>query len=114
MDKLIEYPNLIKRILTEYVELSNRHPNPDIETFLIVDEAKAHYIWMNLGWQNGERINGMTVYVRIRDGKFWIEEDWTEDGIATDLVDAGVPREDIVLAFHEPKMRQYTDFAVAS
>ena len=28
----------------------------------------------------------MTVYVRIRDGKFWIEEDWTEDGIATDLV----------------------------
>ncbi|BAU42029.1 MULTISPECIES: XisI protein [Cyanophyceae] len=114
MDKLIEYSNLIKRILTEYVELSNRHPNPDIETFLIVDEAKAHYIWMNLGWQNGERVTGMTVYVRIRDGKFWIEEDWTEDGIATDLVSAGVPREDIVLAFHEPKMRQYTDFAVAS
>ncbi|WP_445251347.1 element excision factor XisI family protein, partial [Microcoleus sp. herbarium5] len=24
----------------------------------------------------------MTVSVRIRDGKFWIEEDWTEDGIA--------------------------------
>ncbi|MGI0484740.1 XisI protein [Pantanalinema rosaneae CENA516] len=114
MDKLIEYSNLIKRILTEYVELSNRHPNPDIETFLIVDEAKAHYIWMNLGWQNGERVTGMTAYVRIRDGKFWIEEDWTEDGIATDLVSAGVPREDIVLAFHEPKMRQYTDFAVAS
>lgn len=114
MDKLTEYPKLIKRILAEYVELSNRHPNPDIETFLIVDEAKSHYIWMNLGWQNGERVTGMTVYVRIRDGKFWIEEDWTEDGIATNLVSAGVPREDIVLAFHEPKMRQYTNFAVAS
>lgn len=114
MDKLIEYSNLIKRLLTEYVELSNRHPNPEIETFLIVDEAKSHYMWMNLGWQNGERVTGMTVYVRIRDGKFWIEEDWTENGIATDLMNAGVPREDIVLAFHEPKMRQYTDFAVAS
>jgi XisI protein len=114
MDKLAEYPKLIKRTLTEYVELSNRHPNPDVETFLIVDEAKFHYIWMNLGWQNGERVTGMTVYVRIRDGKFWIEEDWTEDGIATDLVRAGVPKEDIVLAFHEPKLRQYTDFAVAS
>jgi hypothetical protein len=114
MDKLIEYPKLIKRILTEYVELSNRHLDPDIETFLIVDEAKAHYIWMNLGWQNGDRAAGMTAYVRIRDGKFWIEEDWTEDGIAADLVRAGVPKEDIVLAFHEPKMRQYTDFAVAS
>lgn len=114
MDKLTEYPKLIKRILTEYVELCKVNTNSGIETFLIVDESKAHYIWMNLGWQNGDRISAITVYVRIRDGKFWIEEDWTEDGIATDLVRAGVPKEDIVLAFHEPKMRQYTDFAVVS
>lgn len=114
MDKLTEYPKLIKRILTEYVELSNRRPQPDIETFLITDEQNGHYMWMNLGWQKGYRITGMTVYVRIRNGKFWIEEDWTEDGIATDLVRAGVPKEDIVLAFHEPGMRQYTDFVVAS
>ena len=113
MDKLIEYQTLIKRILTEYVELSNRHPSSDIETFLIVDEAKAHYIWMNLGWQNGDRVTGMTVYVRIREGKFWIEEDWTENGIATDLIREGIPKEDIVLAFHEPKMRPYTEFVIA-
>ncbi|WP_308796224.1 element excision factor XisI family protein [Tolypothrix sp. FACHB-123] len=31
--------------------------------------------------------------------------------MANDLVSAGVPKEDIVLAFHEPKMWQYTDFA---
>jgi hypothetical protein len=37
-----------------------------------------------------------------------------EEGIATDLVRAGVAKEDIVLAFHEPKMRPYTDFAIAS
>lgn len=114
MDKLTEYPKLIKRILAEYIELCNRRSRPDIETFMIVDDAKGHYIWMNLGWQNGERFAGMTVYVRIRDSKFWIEEDWTEEGIATDLVRAGVPKEDIVLAFHEPKMRHYTNFAVAS
>ncbi|XZN97297.1 MAG: XisI protein [Microcoleus sp.] len=114
MDKLTEYPKLIDRILTEYIELCNRRPQPDIETFLITDAKNGHYMWMNLGWQKGERITGMTVYVRIRDGKFWIEEDWTEDGIATDLLRAGVPKEDIILAFHEPEMRQYTDFAVAS
>jgi RimJ/RimL family protein N-acetyltransferase len=100
--------------LTEYIELCNRRNHPDIETFMIVDEAKGQYIWMNLGWQNGERFTGMTVYVRIRGNKFWIEEDWTEEGIATDLVRAGVAKEDIVLAFHEPKMRPYTDFAIAS
>jgi XisI protein len=114
MDKLTYYPELIKQILTDYIELTNLHSHLDLEQFLIVDEAKANYIWMNLGWQNGERVTGMTVYVRIRDRKFWIEEDLTEDGIANDLVQAGVPHEDIVLVFHEPKMRKYTDFAAIS
>ena len=114
MDKLTEYPQLIKQILTEYIELCNRNPKSEMETFLLVDESKAHYLWMNLGWQQGVRVAGMTVYVRIREGKFWIEEDWMQDGIATDLVRAGVPKEDIMLAFHEPKMRPYADFAVMS
>ncbi len=113
MDKLTHYPQVIKSILNEYIELCNRRSDRDIETFLIVDEPNGHYIWINLGWQNGKRITGMTVYVRLRNGKFWIEEDWTEEGIANELVRVGVPKEDIVLAFHEPKMRQYTEFAVA-
>lgn len=113
MDKITDYPKLLKRILTEYVELCNRRPNRDVETFLVIDEEHGDYIWMNVGWQNGERVCGMTVYVRIRNGKFWIEEDWTEDGIATDLVREGVPKEDIVLAFHDPETRKYTDFAAA-
>lgn len=53
----------------------------------------------------------MTVYVRICDGKFWIEEDWTEEGIANELIRLGVPKQDIVLAFQDPKMRQHTEFA---
>jgi hypothetical protein len=33
-------------------------------------------------------------------------------GIANELVNLGVPKEDIVLAFHEPLVREYTGFAV--
>ncbi|HEY9835346.1 MAG TPA: XisI protein [Vampirovibrionales bacterium] len=111
MDRMSEYPQLIERILTEYIELCNRRPNPSFESFLIADKVNHHYIWMNLGWEKGDRINEMTVYVRIRDGKFWIEEDWTEEGIANELIRLGVPKQDIVLAFQEPKMRQHTEFA---
>jgi hypothetical protein len=32
--------------------------------------------------------------------------------VANELVDAGIPREQIVLAFHHPKKRKYTEFAV--
>lgn len=113
MDKLIEYPKIIKRILSEYVELSNRRSNPNIEKFVIADEECGQYIWMKLGWENGRRIQHIAVYVRLRDGKFWIEEDWTEDGIAADLLREGIPKEDIVLAFHDPETRKQTDFAAA-
>ena len=37
----------------------------------------------------------------------------TEEGLANQLVKAGVPREDIVLAFQHPSTRKLTDFAVA-
>jgi hypothetical protein len=33
--------------------------------------------------------------------------------IITGLLEAGVPKEDIVLAFHPPEMRALTDLAVA-
>jgi hypothetical protein len=37
----------------------------------------------------------------------------TEEGIATRLRDAGIPREESVLAFYAPQKRQYTEFAVS-
>jgi len=53
------------------------------------------------------------VYVRLRNRKFWIEEDWLEHGITTDLFRAGVPKEDIVPAFYPPEIRPMTEFAAA-
>ncbi|MFM6307282.1 MAG: element excision factor XisI family protein, partial [Dolichospermum sp.] len=37
----------------------------------------------------------------------------TEVGIANELVELGVPKEDIVLGFQLPSVRKYTDFAVS-
>jgi XisI protein len=113
MDKLTEYRQIIRKIIGEYVELDNRDPDPGVESYLIADEQGDHYFWVSLGWKNNRRIDSVHVFVRLRNGKFWIEEDWTEEGIATELVDAGVPHEDIVLAFQPPEMRKYTDFAAA-
>ena len=33
--------------------------------------------------------------------------------MAQELVEAGVPKQDIVLAFHAPYKRKFTDFAVS-
>lgn len=111
-NKLIRYRQIIKQILNRYVELINRHPTPNRETEVVFDEEHDHYMLVNLGWSQKQRIQGNTLHLRLRNGKIWIEEDWTEQGIATDLLEAGIPKEDIVLAFHHPTMRPLTEFAV--
>lgn len=113
MDKIKKYQEVLKRLMTKYVELDNRQPNPEVEHLLLMDEERGHYVWLNLGWPKGERLNAPTIYARLKDGKIWIEEDWTDFGIANDLLREGVPQEDIVLALHHPEERAYTDFAVA-
>jgi hypothetical protein len=113
MEKTSRYRELIKHLLSDYANLINRRPHPGKETEVIFDEARDHYLLVNVGWIGQRRIRGTTVYVRIRDGKFWIEEDWLEHGIVADLVDAGVPKEDIVLAFQPPEIRPSTEFALA-
>jgi hypothetical protein len=37
----------------------------------------------------------------------------TEEGVATALLAADIPKKDIVLAFHSPAKRCFTEFAVA-
>ena len=38
---------------------------------------------------------------------------WTEAGIATELMRLGIPSNEIVLAFQPPEVRQFTEFAIA-
>jgi hypothetical protein len=73
----------------------------------------VQWIVARYGWQQGRRVRGPTVYVRLKNGKFWIEEDMTDLAIADRLVEAGVPKKDIVLGFQAPERRKYADFAAA-
>ncbi|MBP0030482.1 XisI protein [Roseofilum sp. Guam] len=113
MDKLMGYRQLIQKILTEYNELANGSQKKKYKTCLIFDENRDHYLWMSIDWVNEKRINNTHVHIRIKNEKIYIEEDWTEDGIATELIKEGVPKEDIVLAFHSPETRKFTEFAIA-
>lgn len=111
--KLDKYRLLIKKILSRYAELSNLRPKPEREAVTVFDDENGHYLLHKIGWNDKKRVWNTTLYVRIRNEKFWIEIDWTEEGITAELLDAGVPQTDIVLAFHHPSVREYTDFAVA-
>ncbi len=111
MDKLTHYRSLIQKILTEYHQQFSPACPSHTEMLLAFDEKRDQYLWFQVGWTPQERIKGISVHVRLKNDKIYIEEDWTEEGIVTDLLKEGVPKEDIVLAFHAPETRQFTEFA---
>lgn len=112
MDKLTDYQNFLKKILNEYEIISAQVPDPDIDEVLMFDDQMSEYFWFNIGWKNKRRVKAIFVYVRLKNEKIYIEEDWTEEGIS-ELLREGVPSKDIVLAFHDPESRKFTDFAIA-
>ncbi len=83
-----------------------------IEAQAILDTERDHYLLLHTGWRGNRRTHGCSLHLDIKDGKIWIQHDGTEVGIATQLLELGVPKEDIVLAFHSSYMRQFTEFAI--
>ncbi len=110
MDKLVKYRELIKKYINHHASLN---PQGITENHAIFDDELGRYMLFHVGWFQDKRVRAVTLYVRLFNGKIWVEEDWTEDSLATELLEAGVPNEDIVLAFHHPELRALTEFAVA-
>jgi len=111
MDRLRTYRDLIKQYLNEHADLMRQQPVPGLETIAILDEASDQYLLLNVGWENGQRRRYTTLHARIRSGEIWIEEDWTEEGLANRLIKAGVPKEGIVLAFQSPEPHSLAEYA---
>lgn len=109
MDPVVDYAPLVKRFLGEYASFKPSYGDVQVET--VFDDTQRHYGVIYAGWAAGKRVHGSVLHVDIRGGKIGIQHDGTERGVATDLVEAGVPKERIVLAFQSPAKRKMTDFA---
>jgi len=73
--------------------------NSDIENQLIIDKDENHYLVMSNGWDGKERVYHCLIGIEIKDNKIWIQHDRTPDGIASELITAGIPSNQIVLGF---------------
>lgn len=114
MDKVTKYQQFMHSLMKEYYDWYSQigsHPNVDLT--MICDDTNGQYQLLKIGWRGEHRVRNQIFHIRLKNDKFWIEEDWTEEGIGTELMRLGVPREDIVLAYNPPEVRPYTDFAVA-
>src|SRR5262245_42314799 len=111
MDKLDHYRAIIKQLLSRHAELAPRVGQ--IESVPVFDEYNGHYLLVDFGWDRTGRVYSVILHLLLKNGKVWIVRDGTEEGIAVDLIAAGIPKDEIVLAFYRPERRAITEFAVA-
>ena len=110
MDKVETYRTYIKQLITEYGQYKPSYG--EIEVELIFDTEHDHYQLVNVGWHDQRRILSCFLHLDIINGKIWIQHNGSEDDIAEELVKMGVPKQDIVIGFHAPYKRQFTEYAV--
>ncbi len=110
MDRINDYRRIIKELLQEYAQYSPFGGEIDMET--IFDEAQNRYQLTALGWKGKKRIHGSVIHIDIKGNKVWLQHDSTDAEIANQLIERGIPANDIVLGFQPEHYRQYSGFAV--
>jgi hypothetical protein len=108
MDKIERYREIVRNVIMEYATHKPSHGEIDVSP--MIDAERDHYGVLMVGWDQHRRFGGLVILVDIINEKIWIQYDGTQDGVAYDFLEAGVPREDIVLGFRSPRIRQYTEF----
>ncbi|MCC5621330.1 MULTISPECIES: XisI protein [unclassified Nostoc] len=119
MDTLEQYRQLIRNILIEHTTIPFSIGNIQFET--VFDSEQDRYLLMILGREPAydlsptvtRRVHGCLIHIDIIDGKIWIQRDGTEEGVATELVKAGIPKDRIVLGFRSEELRKDSEFAIA-
>ena len=112
MEKVAVYREIIRRTLLPLTE--RKYSGRDVENEAVFDATNDRYLIMSVGWEGSiRRIHGCLAHLDIINGKVWIQRDGTEDGLAYDLEAAGIPKSDIVIAFHSANIRPFTGYAVA-
>lgn len=112
MDTQLKYRSIIKSILQNHADY--RATLPDGYTSQVIfDDDRGQYLLVDLGWQGDQYLHATPIHLSLIGDKIWVQWDDTEEGVATDLVAAGVSKDDIVLGFRHPKIRQHTGFAIA-
>jgi hypothetical protein len=109
MDRL-NYADTIQTLISDYAT-SGSYAG-EVQPEVIFDINHDRYQLVNIGWNGQRRIYGCVIQMDIINEKIWIQHNGTEIDFAEELVQLGVPKQDIVIGFHTPFIRKMTEYAI--
>ena len=101
--------NAVLKILNEYAALPT---SSNTTRHLMVNQDQTEFWLLKMGWNKHTRIHTTTLHLEIKNSQIWIHRDETEEGIATELEQYGISKQQIVLAFFPLEQRRDTEYAI--
>ena len=111
MDKIEKYKKIVRKIVEEVVAMSPEIED-GIENQLITDDEHGHYIYFGVGWETDTNNWFYATFIHIDvkpNGRVWLQHDGTDLRIANQLIERGIPKNDIVIGFQPPYVRESMD-----
>lgn len=113
MESVIRLEKILLEVLEEYLTELRQPANQTILFAPVIDTAKKHYQIVAMGWEGYKRVFNLLFHIDIIEDKIWIQEDKMEYSIAERLVQKGISKQEIVLAYFPDYHRVYTEYAVS-
>ena len=112
MDTLKKYSDIITTVLENFVA-ERKNNRSEVQTLFLCDATNKHFQILRMSWRNGQQVFNVIFHIDIINDKIWLQRNMSDYDIIGDIEAQGVPKTDIVLAFHTPAMRLHTGYAVA-
>ena len=114
MERIKKYDKAILEVMQEVMDSFKNAENADCDFHPIIDKTNHRYLLQAVGWEKGrKRIFNIFFTIDIIENKIWIQQDNLEYSVAERLVEKGIPKKEIVLAYFPEFHRQHTEYAVA-
>ena len=100
MDKQLNYQNALIAFLNDYSDIKPSDWK-NVQNQVVIDRDNNHYQLVRVGWHNGQHIHYSVFHFDLVEGRVLVQENRTDAPIVDELVELGVRRSDILLAFQE-------------
>ena len=112
MDRIENYRRILQRVVKRHAQF--QPANGDIQTHAVCDRETDEFMVIDSGWnEKGRRIYDVVLHFRLQDGIVHVERDNTDAEVVRELLDSGIAKDDLILAYNALPFQKLEDLIAA-
>ena len=112
MDRIENYRRILQRVVKRHAQF--QPANGDIQTHAVCDRETDEFMVIDSGWnEKGRRIYDVVLHFRLQDGIVHVERDNTDAEDVRELLDSGIAKDDLILAYNALPFQKLEDLIAA-